>query len=231
MSWGGLNNALTSWREGINQRFTGRSTRSDGGYADSQHASSSEHQADSDGTVDAFDMDNNLLGSIAPNGNGAERALLEALKLDFEADPRSYLWISHREISSRAIGPWRERAYDGSSPHDEHTHWQSVQAREDDGRAWAFPHTDALLRRMNGDDMEPKDLLDLDDVPNLYGDAATNKTVTVRTALKAAVSADVGVRDLGAAVTALRAAVQKQGLALAAIEAKLELLTKPPATK
>ena len=62
---------------------------------------------------------------------------------------------------------------------------------EDDGRPWKFTHTRALLREINGDDMEPAELLDHDGVPNLYSDKATNPNVTVRTALKASVATDV----------------------------------------
>lgn len=203
MSWGGLNPALTAWRNGINQRFPKRGTLSDGGYADKVHGSSSQHQPDADGTVDAFDQDVNLLGSSTPAGTETERALQEALKLDFEADPRAQLWIHRREIANRDIDDWRERDYNGESPHIEHCHWQSRQARERDGSPWLYAHTDALLRRMNGDDMTPDDLLNFDSVPNLYGDKSTNPTVTVRTALKAAVAADVRLARVESKVDAI----------------------------
>lgn len=157
MTWGGLNPALTSWRNGINARFPRRGTLSDGARADKLHGSASQHQEDADGTVDAFDMDVNLLGSANPAGTAEERALLEALKLDFEADHRAQLWINRREIANADIDDWRERDYAGPSPHIEHTHWQSRQSRETDGSAWKFTHTDALLREIEGDDVAFKD--------------------------------------------------------------------------
>lgn len=215
MTWGGLNNALTSWRVGINQRFPGRSTRSDGGYADSNHASTSQHQADADGTVDAYDMDNNLQASSTPDGSTVERQLLEALKLDFEADRRSYLWISHREIASRAIGPWRERAYGGDSPHDEHTHWQSVQALEDDGRPWKFTHTDALIKRLRGVDVTEVEQAILTVLESKEGQAAIAKAAGIgvhnqplgRSGVTIGVQLQSTVGRIADDTTAIRAAV------------------------
>lgn len=151
MTWGGLNPALTSWRNGINDRFPDRDTTTDGARADKLHGSTSQHQADKDGTVDAFDNDVNYLRSNTATGSPAERRIVEALKLDFEADGRGQLWIHDREIANRDIGHWRERDYEGDSPHDHHVHWQSRQATERDGSPWAFRHTDALLREMRGD--------------------------------------------------------------------------------
>lgn len=149
MSWGGLNKALTAWRNAINLRFPSRGTGSDGGYADAVHGSTSQHQPDSDGTVDAFDMDANLLASGIEAGSPLERRLIETLKLDFERDPRSQLWIHQREIANADVDDWREREYTGESPHDKHAHWQSRQSREDDGSPWLMPHTDALLRELS----------------------------------------------------------------------------------
>lgn len=152
MSWGGLNPALTSWRNGINERFPNRGRASDGGYADKLHGPRSEHQPDSDGTVDAFDMDVNLLGSDKPSGTRQELALVEALKADFEDNlRRGQLWIHAEEIANADVDDWRVRDYDGDNPHDQHCHWQSRQGRERDGRPWSFRRTDALLAQMRGD--------------------------------------------------------------------------------
>lgn len=160
MTWGGLNNALTAWRRAVLKRFPGKDNESDGARADAAHGANSQHQADADSTVDAYDMDVNVLDSGVPTGSPEERRLIEAMKLDFEEDPyaRGQLWISYREIANRDIGRWRERDYGGPSPHDHHVHWESVQAREDDGRDWPMPHTDALLREMRGDDVDEADI-------------------------------------------------------------------------
>lgn len=152
-NWGGLNNALTAWRTAINQRFPDRSTSSDGGYADGNHSGSSQHQPDGDGTVDAFDMDVNLLRSGAPTGSDDEKRLIEALKKDFERAGRAHLWIHAREIAQHDKG-WSENYYGGSSPHTEHLHWEARQDREDDGSAWPMPNTDALLEEMMALDYE-----------------------------------------------------------------------------
>jgi hypothetical protein len=156
MSWGGLNNALTAWRNAIMARFPDKDASSDGARADQAHGSNSQHQADSDGTVDAYDMDVNLLDSGAETGSPTERRLVEAMKLDFEQDPhdRPRLWIHQREIANEGIGPWSERGYTGFNPHDKHVHWECLQAREDDGREWPMPHTDRLLRELRGEDDE-----------------------------------------------------------------------------
>lgn len=153
MSWGGLNLALTSWRNGINARLPNRGTASDGGVADQAHSSSSEHQRDADGSVDAFDCDVNFLGSGEPTGTAAERRIAEALKLDFEADRRSHLWIHRGEIANEAVRSFAERAYAGANPHDKHIHFESEQRYERDGSPWRFTRTDALLREMQEDGM------------------------------------------------------------------------------
>lgn len=147
MSWGGLNPALTAYRNAINLRLPNRGRHSDGGYADLAHGSTSQHQPDADGTVDAFDMDVNLLASSAPIGSAAELQLIEALKLDFEQDPygRGQLWIHHREIANRDVDNWRERGYSGDNPHTQHVHWQSRQSREHIAAAWPLPRFDHLL--------------------------------------------------------------------------------------
>lgn len=155
MSWGGLNPALTAWRNAYNRRLPGRGTASDGGYADPNHGSKSQHQPDSDGTVDANDMDVNVLGSSNSTGTDDELRIIEAMKLDFERDPhdRGHLWIHNREIAQHDEG-WDEDYYGGTSPHTEHVHWESRQDHEDDGREWPMPETDRVLAEMGrGGDM------------------------------------------------------------------------------
>jgi hypothetical protein len=147
-NWGGLNNALASWRTGLNALLPKRSTRSDGARADGAHSSTSEHQPDADGTVDAFDEDRNFLGSSDQDGNAAEDRIKAALDLDFMADRRAHLIISDRKIRNSEIGNWRIRDYTGSSPHTEHTHRQVHQSLEDDGRPWKFTHTRAVLNQL-----------------------------------------------------------------------------------
>lgn len=165
MSWGGLNNALTAWRTAVMLRFPGKDTASDGARADAAHSAMSQHQADADGTVDAYDCDDDLRCPQAPAGSAAERRLQEAMKLDFEQDPhgRGKLWIHNRKIANRDVDDWLERSYGGQNPHDKHIHFESRQAREDDGRTWPMPHTDAVLRGLRGDDdVNAQELLNTD---------------------------------------------------------------------
>lgn len=147
MSWGGLNPALTAWRNAYNRRLPGRDTASDGGYADAAHGSSSQHQADSDGTVDANDMDVNVLDSSDAEGSDEELFIIEAMKRDFENDHRSHLWIHNREIAQHNYD-WDVNYYGGSSPHTEHIHWESRQDQEDDGSDWPMPETDRALAEL-----------------------------------------------------------------------------------
>ncbi len=152
-TWGNLNKALTAWRNAIELRLGAiRGRASDGALADAAHVAGgvSQHIRDRDGTVDAFDEDVNLLGSSNPTGTIAERRIIEAQKLDFEQDPhrRGKLWIHNREIANRDIDDYRERDYDGKSPHTEHAHWESDEAHEDDGREWPMPNTDRVLREL-----------------------------------------------------------------------------------
>lgn len=149
-TWGGLNPALTSWRNGINRRLPGRDTRTDGARADKAHGSTSQHQEDADGTVDAFDQDINVLKSSVSTGTATEDRIVEAMKRDFEQDPheRGQLWIEDRQIANADIDDWRVRDYDGDSPHTAHIHWQSRQSKEHIGADWPMPHLDALLREL-----------------------------------------------------------------------------------
>jgi hypothetical protein len=165
MVWGQLNNALTAWRNAYNARLPGRGTASDGAIADDAHGSGSQHQPDSDTTVDANDMDVNVLGSSNSTGTDDELRIVEAMKLDFERDPhgRGHLWIHRREIAEHDEG-WREEYYGGANAHDMHVHWESRQDREDDGREWPMPETDKVLRSMGlGDDMQLSDTFTLSD--------------------------------------------------------------------
>jgi len=145
-NWGGLNNALTAWRNAVN-RLVGeiRDTESDGARADAAHGSNSQHQEDADGTVDAFDMDKNLLGSSDPDGDSREDQLHAALLKDFERDNRAHLWISNRVISQHDEG-WDNDEYNGENAHDRHTHFEARQDREDNGAVWNTPNAEALLR-------------------------------------------------------------------------------------
>lgn len=218
-NWGGLNNALAAWRVGLNSILPGRSTRSDGARADGAHASSSEHQPDADGTVDAFDEDRNYLASSDPDGNAIEDRIHAALNADFMADRRAHLIISDRKIRNSNIDDWRVRDYGGASPHTEHTHRQVHQSLEDDGRPWKFTRTRALLEELN---MTPEQI-----AAAVWGAKTTpaggTGPVTYETILRWRDAAEVDTRkQIKDAVDAAKVEI------LAAIGAAVAELTPPP---
>lgn len=144
MAWR-LNPALTRWRAAVDARWPGRDKGSDGTIGDEAHRqTSSDHNADPDGTVDAWDMDVHLLGP-----GRTDPAALEALKGVFEAHPAARYWIHNRQIAHRNTG-WRRETYDGPSPHTEHIHWNSNQATENSTAPWIIPGGDDMAR---GDDI------------------------------------------------------------------------------
>jgi hypothetical protein len=219
-NWGGLNNALAAWRVGLNAILPGRSTRSDGARADGNHASTSEHQPDADGTVDAFDEDRNYLNSSDPTGNAIEDRIHAALNADFMADSRAHLIISDRKIRNDLIDNWRSRDYTGASPHTEHTHRQVHQSKEDDGRPWKFTRTRALLEELTMPSAVEiaEAVWDKTTTP-----AGATTAVTMETIQRWRDAAEVDTRNqIKAAVAAAKEEI------LAAIGAAVAELTPPP---
>ncbi len=121
-----LNKFLTTWRAAVSEEYPKRSRRSDGTLGDARHAASvSEHNPDRDGSVDAWDMDVNLLGSKDSDGNAAEDEAIEALKAEFQKQKGAQLWIHNGQIANKDLGHWRRRPYHGRNAHQHHVHWQS----------------------------------------------------------------------------------------------------------
>jgi murein L,D-transpeptidase YcbB/YkuD len=129
-----LNAALSQWRAEINKRFPRRDRQSDGTIGDAAHAaSSSQHNPDSDGSVDAYDMDVDLDGT---NNDRGPADHIEALKQAFQKHPASQLWIHDGQIANRDIDNWRRRKYAGSNKHNRHIHWQTRTSGEKSTRPW-----------------------------------------------------------------------------------------------
>jgi murein L,D-transpeptidase YcbB/YkuD len=126
-----LNAFLTSWRAAVNKEFPKRTLLSDGTIGNLAHQlTSSEHNPDADGSVDAWDCDLNLLGSSNQLGSAAEVAAMKKLIATFQKQPQAQLWIFQRHIANRDVSNWKVRAYTGASAHDHHCHFQSKSTKE-----------------------------------------------------------------------------------------------------
>lgn len=159
MAWY-LNKALTTFRNEVNAVFPNRDKASDGTIGDAAHqASTSDHNPDSDGSVDAWDMDVDL-----KSGNDA--ANIEKLKAAFQAHPAARYWIHNRKIANRNNG-WKREAYYGASAHTEHVHWNSEPAHEDSTKSWEVKNA------IEGDDMTPPELLNYEIKNTVTGKLST----------------------------------------------------------
>lgn len=128
MAWY-LNRALTNFRNAVNATFTNRDKTSDGTIGDAAHAATtSDHNPDPDGSVDAWDMDVDLRSDDDP-------AAIEMLKRVFQAHESSRYWIHNRVIASRSTG-WRREPYTGANPHDKHVHWNTREQFENSTDPW-----------------------------------------------------------------------------------------------
>lgn len=132
-----LNRALTNWRNAVNAAYPNRDETSDGTIGNVAHqASTSDHNPDSDGSVDAWDMDVDL--RVANTS-----AELEKLKQVFQKHPAARYWIHNRQIASRSNG-WRREYYSGANAHDHHIHWNSEPAYENSNLPWIIPSEEDL---------------------------------------------------------------------------------------
>lgn len=129
-----LNRALTNFRTAVNARYPHRDRTSDGTIGDTAHAgTSSDHNEDQDGSVDAWDMDVEVNGAGRPY-----TADVELLKSVFERHEAAQYWIHNRVVASRSTG-WVRRPYTGSNPHDKHIHFNTRTSHEDSAAPWIIP--------------------------------------------------------------------------------------------
>lgn len=132
MSWH-LNRALTNLRDEVNATWPKRDRTSDGTIGDAAHqATSSDHNPDPDGSVDAWDMD-------------VDGVDVEHIKERFEKHEASRYWIHNRKIASRpdgydpkTDGRWPVEPYSGANPHDKHVHFNTREAYEDSAEPWGI---------------------------------------------------------------------------------------------
>lgn len=130
-----LNRALTNFRAAVNVRWPGRDRTTDGTIGDAAHRSTtSDHNPDPDGSVDAWDMD-------------ADGPDIEACIEAFQAHESAGYWIYNRVIAHRSTG-WRRVPYTGSNPHTSHVHWNTRPSHEGSRAAWVIP----TRSRVGGDD-------------------------------------------------------------------------------
>lgn len=126
MAWY-LNRALTNFRKEVNSRWPKRDKTSDGTIGDAAHAkTSSDHNPDKDGSVDAWDMD-------------VDGVDVQACIRAFEAHESSKYWIYNDQISFRSEG-WKPRSYAYVGPnrnrHTKHVHFNTRESHENSNKPW-----------------------------------------------------------------------------------------------
>lgn len=124
MAWR-LAGALERLRREVNSKWPRRSTASDGTLGDTSHAArKSDHNpalypgAGPTPVVRAFDVTNEGIDHVWLR----ERIRQLGLAGDRRLNPNGYVISDRRIASAQHRPPWQWHPYDGSNPHDKHTH-------------------------------------------------------------------------------------------------------------
>lgn len=186
-----LNRALTNFRAAVNARWPGRDKTSDGWIGDPAHqATTSDHNPDPDGSVDAWDMD---VDGVDVGACIAAACAHESIQ---------YV-IYNRRITSRSWGLGVWRTYTGDNPHDKHVHFNTRSSHENSTAPWVIPSSGGSGMTLTPQDLVAiwtHDLVDGPDVGQAY------KLVIEMVLNLRAVRAELG--DLRAELAELRARPQ-----------------------
>lgn len=123
--------SLERLRAQLNDIYPNRSKASDGALGDTAHAArKSDHNQDSDGTVDAIDITHDPV-------NGVDIAKLANVLIAGKDRRISYI-IANGEIISGNGGPspWKRRKYTGKNKHTKHIHISVLDKYQDEMADW-----------------------------------------------------------------------------------------------
>lgn len=141
MGWR-LVNSLVTLRNEVNALAPNRDKSSDGTIGDSAHSSrTSDHNPESDGTVDALDIDHD-----PANGCDVDKIFAQIVA---NKDSRVKYLIRKGKICAGRLGPqpwvWRDRGTDDATDHVLHGHISVLDEGQDDTSPWLRKEDEVTL--------------------------------------------------------------------------------------
>ena len=130
-----LSQSAIQLREQIDDAFPDRDKRSDSGaYSDARHqARKSDHNADAQGWVRAYDCTRDLV-----SGKDLMPDLVNQIRLYAKKHGRFSYIIFDEKICSPIMG-WKWRKYRGSNPHKKHAHFSFRKDADEDRSFYQIP--------------------------------------------------------------------------------------------